>query len=477
MKSKNKKRKNDVLLIQPPSPLVYPRMFVQFLGSQDPLGIGYMASLLRSEGFLVDCLNLYLGIKELKALEHVITQTKPKIVGFSTMTENFKNGLKLAKFVKKIRPDTIIVFGGPHVTFMYKETLANNGFVDIVVRREGEYTMLELANYFVRNKGSLDDIRGIAYKSNGKIIRTAVRPVIADLDKLPFPTRNIYDLDGILTQDIVRRMIITSRGCPGRCKFCAASALSGGRYRMRSVDNIADEVIELQREGVQAIFFGDDTVSADVPRLLRLCDILKDIGVKWTGECRVDAMTKDLAKTMANSGCLGLQFGVESGSQELLDKMGKNITLQQVKQAITWALEAKIMVICSLMIGMPEDTLETMEQTIDFAITLQKEFGLGVIMASNVPYPGTYYYSHAKDLGISISTENWDLYQTINPIMDTPYLTRWQIRNAYFEATPRLFKSLPPKYRKMLSSVSIHSLAKEGYDLKLFDVMTAKLKE
>lgn len=463
-RSEDKKQKNDILFITPPSALVISRMLGQRLGGVSPLGIGYLASYLQHKGFRADCLNLYLGIKDLKSLEHHIKQTKPTIIGFSTMTETHQNGLLLAEFVKKVYPDAIIVFGGPHVTFMYEETLSND-CVDIVVRREGEETMLELADYFVRKRGSLDDIKGIVYKANGKIVRTAARPMMQDLDKLPFPTRDIPDLDGILDPRFSSTCVITSRGCPGRCKFCAAAALSGGKFRLRSVDNVVAEVTELKRQGAKVIFLADDTVSSDIPRLLILCQALKDIGIEWGAECRIDAMTRDLAKTLADSGCRSLQFGVESGSQELLDKMRKDITLKQVEHAVKCTTEAGLAVMCSLMLGLPEDTLETMQQTIDFADRLQREFKTGTALGCTLPYPGTYYYNHAKELGLKISTYNYNLWSTISPIMDTPNLTRWQIRNAYNNSTPRLYKSLPDHFKSAYSQFAKASLAKEGYEV------------
>jgi len=339
--------------------------------------------------------------------------------------------------------------------------------VDIVVRGEGEYTMLELANYFIRGIGSLGEIRGIAYKSNGRINRTAVRPIIEDLDKLPFPERDIPDLEGILNPREGKNVIITSRGCPGKCKFCAASALAGGKYRMRSVDNIADEIADFKRnyKDLENIFFGDDTISADVSRLLDLCKMLKTEDVTWSAESRVDAMTKELAATLKNSGCLGIQFGVESGSQKLLDSMGKNITLEQIIHAVKCAVGAGLGVICSMMIGLPEDTEETIEQTLDFAERLQTEYKAGVVLASTVPYPGTYYFRHADDLNLRISTRNYDQYTTIMPIMDTPHLTRWQIRNLYFKAYQRLNRSLPDAYKNLFITHGANALAKAA----LFD--------
>jgi|GEM_PF-275223 len=464
---KDKNQRSEIFLIVPPSPLVYPRMFIQHLGGQNPLGIGYIASLLRKEGFRVTCLNLYLGIKNLEKLKHLITRTQPLIIGFSTMTENFQNGLLLAKFVKNIYPKSVVIFGGPHVTFLDKDVLRENSCVDIVVRREGEYTMIELAEFFIQKKGVLEDIKGISYKRNGTIIRTAVRPLIKELDKLPFPERNIPDLDGILYPKKVRQVIITSRGCPGKCKFCAASALAGGKYRMRSINNLANEIAYLKRNGVKFISFGDDTISADFSRLIALCDVLKDIDIRWAGECRVDVMTKDLAITLANSGCVGLQFGVESGSQDLLDQMGKDITIKQVEQAVKWCVDAGLYIICSLMIGIPEDTLTTIKQTIDFAEKIQSKYKAGTILCCTVPYPGTYYFNHAKDLGISIFTKNYNLYSTINPIIDTQQLTRWQVRNSYFDAIARLHRSLPAEYMELFYKITKDSFKMEGYIMPL----------
>lgn len=464
----NNTEKNEILLIVPPSPLVYPRMFIQSLSGQNPLGIGYIASLLRKEGFRVKCLNLYLGLKNLKALEHLVRQNQPVIIGFSSMTENFQNGLLLAKIVKSVNPDSIVVFGGPHVTFLDEEVLSGNTYVDIVVRGEGEFTMLELANYFIYGKGSLDDIRGITYKHKGAVVHTAGRPLMKDLDKLPFPERGILDLDGILSPIRKSQTIITSRGCPGRCKFCAASALAGGKYRVRSMDNLINEITDLKRKNVEMIIFGDDTVSVDLTRFLDLCDVLKNIGIKWSGECRVDVMTKDLALILANSGCKSLQFGVESGSQYLLDQMGKNITINQIKQATKWCTDAGLGVMCTLMIGIPGDTLVTIKQTLDFAETLQREYKVGVIVGCTVPYPGTYYYNHAQKLGISIATKNYNLYSTINPIMDTQQLTRWQVRNLYFDSINLLQRSLPTKYGKSFYEMSKYSLKKDGYRIPPF---------
>lgn len=457
---------DEIILIVPPSPTIMARMLTQWISASSPLGIGYITSMLRKEHFNVTPLNLYLGLESMDPLERLIKEKKPKIVGFSTMTENFLNGIRLARFIKKIHPSTTIIFGGPHVSVLIEETLSDNDVIDIIVRGEGEFTMLELARYFLRDEGSLDDINGIAYRSNGRLSHTARRPLLKNLDVLPFPDRDIHDLDGLLNPRQMldaKKVFITSRGCPGSCKFCAAAALAGGKYRMRSVDNIAEEIEDFKRKygPLNYVFLGDDTVSADVSRLLKLCNLLKKEGVLWSGESRVDAMTKDLALALKESGCVGLQFGVESGSQSLLDGMGKNITLEQILQAVKWCVEAKIAVMCSMMIGLPEDTEESIKQTVEFGEMLQKEYRAAVVMSCTVAYPGTYYFRHAEELGLNISTRNYDQFSTVLPIMDTPNLTRWQIRNLYFEAYKRLNATLSPECREWF-----YALGRKFYGLR-----------
>jgi len=430
------------------------------------LGIGYIAALLQKEGFRVCCLNLYMGLKDTDPLIELIVHNQPAIIGFSTMTENFQNGVLLAQLVKDHCPNAIIVFGGPHITFLDDEALLKNSCIDIAVRGEGEFTMLELANLFIRGIGVLWEIKGISYREDGKIVRTPARPLLKDLDILPFPVREIPSLDKTASLHNVRNSVITSRGCPGHCKFCAASALAGGRYRKRSINNIAEEIESLKSRGLDFINFGDDTISADLSRLLVICHLLKEIGMRWSCESRVDIMTRELAIILANSGCTGIQFGVESGSQKLLDEMGKDITIAQVEQAVDWCSQAGMRVVCSMMIGVPGDTEDTIRQTISFAERLQRKYRVGVIMGCTVPYPGTYYYRMAEKLGIHIATDNYNLYSTVNPIMDTPYLTRWQVRNLYYDAILQLFKSLSRQYRDLFARMSQDSLAQAGYSLQ-----------
>lgn len=458
----------DIALISPPSPTPGVPQLLQFLGSRSQLGLGYIASLLEKNGYTVKCLNLYLGLRDIRKFEQFLLENKPKIIGFSTMTETYKNGVILSRIAKNLLPDTKIVFGGPHVTFLYQEALSEES-IDIVVRREGEYAMLELADLFILKKGNIENIIGICYKSKlNRIVRNPPRPALKNLDMLPFPKRVMSDLDGMLSSEYKTGVysIITSRGCPGNCKFCAASALSGGKYRHRSVENVIEEIKLLMAQKRKLfLFIQDDTFTADIERLKQICKEFKKLDIKWSAESRVDVMNKAVAKLMKDSGCVGLQFGVESGSQKMLDAMGKGTNLEQIKKAVKSATKAKILIACTLMIGLPEDTKESIKQTFELAKMLQSEYGVSVLVGCFLPYPGTYYWRHSDKLGINILTKDYNKYSVTNPIIDTPNIKHTEVRNLFFEGTLTLYSP----QSKSLEHVSpyakevLKSLEKQGY--------------
>ena len=435
------KNKFDIVLIAPPTPYPLISHLYYTVAVIPPLGIGYLSSYLREKaGYKTLLLNLYPGIRNKKELLKIITDANPKIVGFSTMTETFKNGVRIAKEIKKVLKNVKIVFGGPHVTFLDKETLENYEDIDIIVRGEGEDTFLELACKILDGDGDLSNIKGITYRVEKRIFRNMSQSFIKDLDKLPFPDRDFVDIDGYYRIVKPAKMVITSRGCPGACRFCAATAMSGGRFRLRSIDNVMEEIMILTKDDeIKHIFFGDDTLTADVGRFLRLISELKRYNIKWHAESRVDIITKELCKEMKESGCVALQFGVESGSQEILDKVNKRISLTQIENAVKWATESGIRVICSMMIGIPGDTKKTIKDTIKFALYLQKKYGANIVMGCTVPYPGTYIFKYPEKCGIKkIHEKDFDKYNTDNPIMDLENISVKEIRKIFYDAVKAL---------------------------------------
>lgn len=448
--------KMDILLINPPSPYPASRFVSHPLSDTSHLGIGYLASVLKRSGFRVEGLNLYRGLESIDAFVAYLRRYKPVLVGFSAMTETYNNGVLVAAIVKQNLPESVIVFGGPHVTFLAEDALHDPN-IDIVVRNEGEYTFHDLAKHYISKSGGLDDINGISYKSQGQIIHTPSRPFIHDLDELPFPVR--YYPNSQLSPDPIKNTkvpinILTGRGCPAHCKFCAASAMSGGHRRIRTVNNVIAELQGIIRaERKHFVFFVDDTLTDDRQRLTELCAFLKSEKISWGAESRVDALTEDVAAMMARSGCKSLQFGVESGSSEMLQSMNKGIILNETERAIETAVKHGISVACSLMIGYPGETPETCAQTIAYAEKLQKQYGIWSAMAITQLYPGTYIYKNSGKLGLVIKNKNFNDYNAITPNFDSPTLSVEQLRTIYFDGMVRLLNSLPPKYQQMLSPV------------------------
>ncbi|WP_033164063.1 B12-binding domain-containing radical SAM protein [Clostridium sp. KNHs205] len=417
----------DLFLLVPPTPLhmTYGSITNMF----EPLGIGYLQSYLLQYGYdKVVAENFWTKQLNKQTFLRYIERYKPKVVGISAMTDNFENGMELAGYIKEYDKNIAIICGGPHATYESEHILVEYKCVDIVIRGEGEDTLLELMNYLIKDVGILSEIKGITFRCNGQIHSTEDRPLIEVLDKIPFPIRKQLDADSVVG-------IQTSRGCPGKCIFCCAAGLSGGSYRMRSPENVINEIISLNNIGITKFFFQDDTVTVNINRLDKMLDLLEKnkLDITWKAESRVDVLSKNpyILKKMKRLGCTGLQFGIESGSQEVLDKLKKNITLEQIYKAILYAKEADIPVTCTLLIGHPFETLETMFETYEFAkkiIDLGASTGISVVC----PYPGTEIRKKHEYYNVKIKETRFINYNVMQPIMDLKNLSVKEIKKYYY---------------------------------------------
>jgi radical SAM superfamily enzyme YgiQ (UPF0313 family) len=355
-----------------------------------------------------------------------ISRAKPKILGIAAQTCTYERALKIARNAKRIDPEIVTVLGGPHVTFAAQEALGHPE-IDLVVRNEGEITMLELCKLYLRGEGSLDKIKGISYRNEAKVVDNPSRPLVQDLDKLPFPARHLLPLDLYK----VPGTLITSRGCPSQCVFCAAKAMSGGTHRTRSSSNVLLEIDEMRKRFNPPFYFiADDTFTVFRDRTKEICEGLKKMGLKWFCESRANSVTRDLLSTMAESGCYAIQFGVESGSQTILNSIHKGITIEQVRNAAKWARELNLLTVCSFMIPHPEDTLETIAETKRLMLELKSQ-GVVVFVSPTTPFPGTYLWDHSTELGVRMVSDNLEDYDLATPIMETRHLSIDQVSSAY----------------------------------------------
>jgi anaerobic magnesium-protoporphyrin IX monomethyl ester cyclase len=428
---------SDVLLIAP-SLAFRPRG--NRGGMMPPLGLGYLAAVLEQAGYRVDLVDMQAEGVRGPDLTRMVRERQPRVVGISTMVVTYRNGLRAAQVVKQALPATKVVVGGPQATFLVEETLACPA-VDVLVRYEGEETLVELMHHYDGDGPALDRIRGIAFRDGGRIYQTERRSLIADLDSLPLPARHLFKSQLYAKPGV----LITARGCPSRCVFCAANALyPSPPYRARSPHLVVDEIEGMVNEhGLDSFLIADDTFTLCPERAMRICDLILERGlaVKWTCEARVNTMTPKLARKLAQAGCTGVQYGIETGNAEIMKRIRKGIKLDQVEKVVKLTQFAGLDIVCSFIVSHPWDTEETILQTIRLGRKLD---GLGASLQRKrqpecgrvtstytvlTPLPGTYIYDHAEELGIRFLTKDWDRFTFGEPVIETRYLTAADIRN------------------------------------------------
>ena len=423
--------------------LILPQMLVDDLtleagdNHMPPLGLGYIGATLLAAGYDVRALDMTVEATTLEQLAQQLEREQPAVVGISCTTISYGRASQVARTVRAAAPGAWIVVGGPHVTFTAEETLAEPAF-DIVVRHEGEYAMRDLVACRLGRGPQLAEIAGVSFREDGRIVHTPDRPFITDLDTLPFPAVDLFPLD---RYDV--HPISTSRGCPFKCVFCAAGAFAGGQYRVRSPENVVAEVCELrQRHGCLSCFFVDDTLTAHKRRAQRICELLTETcpGIMWRCESRVNTVDENILGQMRRAGCIGVQYGVECGSQAVLDRLGKRITLDQVWRAVESTLRSGIPeVVCSFIIGHPFDTPETVQQTFAYARQLKQlaatigQGNVSINLTTLVPFPGTAVYQNAAELGLHLLTHDWASYSATDTLTETQPIHRRILRQLFFE--------------------------------------------
>jgi anaerobic magnesium-protoporphyrin IX monomethyl ester cyclase len=385
-----------------------------------PLGIAYMAGVLQENNIDVEILDASAEDMDFKDVEKELLKRKPDLVALTALTPTIGRALETAQVVKETLPDSIVVMGGYHPTFNFIETLEDEN-VDIVIRGEGEYIMLNLVQA-LENQSSLHDVKGIVFedKNSKEIVVNPEAPLIQNLDELPFPALNLLPMKKyrLLDMDTHMTTMITTRGCPMQCSFCSSAAMHGKKIRERSVENIVDEIEYLKTNyDIDTIAFMDDTFTLKKRKVMAICDeILKrNIEIMWGCTSRVDTLDEKLLKKMKEAGCITIFIGVESADQQQLDNMCKNTTIAKIENAFKIAHKLKIRTIASVALGMPGDTKEIMNKTVKFVHKLKPNYA---IYSLATPYPGTKFYKEAFEKNL-IKIKDWSKYTLITPILET----------------------------------------------------------
>jgi anaerobic magnesium-protoporphyrin IX monomethyl ester cyclase len=399
----------------------------------------YIAAYLERAGVNVDILDANLSNMNDEEVALEVKRRRPEIVGLSAVTPTVKAAVKIMKSIRMTSPNVIGVIGGAHPTFLLAETLADCPELDIAVRGEGEETMLELVgaldgfsweNEEERREGSsrmhqfaerVSNVQGIAFRDPENVTftrETPPHPLIKDLDSLPFPARHLLPFEqyGVRARKTPICAIITSRGCPYACDYCSSSRIGGVGLRCRSPGNVVDEIALLhEKYKVGQMEFLDDIFTLNKGRAVQKASQIKTRGldINWIASSRVDTIDKDLILKLRNGGLNGVYYGVEAGSQRVLDLMNKRIRIEQVKDAFRATRECSVGTLGSFMFGYPGETLDEMRRTIDLSIKLDPDFAQFSILT---PFPGTPLYERLKASGLLV-TEDWDRYTVLEPVI------------------------------------------------------------
>ena len=433
----------DVLLINPPTTADIETQRTLGLKAP-PLGLAYIAAVLEREGHRVRIVDAPALDYTFQDVQRHVKLEQPDVVGITSTTPTIYDAMRTAEAVKEADPDIKVLIGGPHVTFLAEETLQECPHFDVAVIGEGEVTACELMRAF--EKGTpLKEIKGIAFRSEDKVIVTPPRPLIQNLDEIPFPARHLLPMDKytVLGQQTVIGHVMSSRGCPFRCIFCSSSRIFGKVWRGRSPKNVVDEIEELcDKWKAKHIEFADDTFTLNMKRAEEISKeiIRRGLDIFWACGARVDTLRRELVQWMKKAGCHVIYIGVESGSQRILNLLKKGIRLEQVIKAVKWLKEAGMEITASYVIGTPGETKEEVERTIKFAVKLDTDFAQFTAMT---PYPGTEVYEYAKREGLLL-TNDWSKFTTIKPVMRTKELSAEEIEKLVSKAYRKFY--LRPKF-------------------------------
>ncbi len=402
-----------------------------------PVGIGYLAAMLeknRAECFFLD------AIRDRMKPDRIIELAKkinPDIIGLTVLTPIYKNAKNLVVELKK--NGFRVVLGGPHASALPKETLEDTG-ADFLIFGEGELTIVDLCNYLNLEKKAknrlahkksqriqkvqLEKIRGLAFKKGGKAVVNPPRELISNIDEIPFPSWHLFPPkkypfapQGTLAKNYPIANVLTSRGCPYGCTFCSTNTIWKRIFRARSAKNIVDEIEMLVKDfGIKEIHFIDDNLTMQRQRVIDVCDELNRRNIKISWACpngvRIDRVDRELLRLMKNSGCYSLTFGIESGNQEILNGINKNIRLEQVEEVVKMAKEEGIEARGFFIIGLPGDNEKTIRQTIDFSKKLPLDFaGFSIL----VLMPGAELFNQwVQKNKIDVSKIDWNKFDSYN---------------------------------------------------------------
>jgi len=445
MRNLSCERRRKVLLITPP----YHCGVVESAGTWMPLSFVYLGGAARAAGYDVEIYDAMSKFHAWPEITKHIEESKPDVIATGAITATINDCIRIFEIAKLLDPGVVTVVGGVHSNFQWREVIENNGAVDYVVRGEGELTFPELLDCHFAG-GNLNDVQGIAYRLDKQAVATESRPFLASLSGLPMAWDLIewQDYSYRPTPGSTLAVVSYARGCVQACSFCSQQLFWKQTWRSRRPDDFVDE-LELLRDayGVNVAMIADEAPTTGEKDWHRLLDLLieRDLGVEILLETRVTDICRDehIMDRYTAAGINHIYVGVESGSQDQLDRFNKNIKVAQSKKALDLINAANIISETSFVLGMPEDNRESIKETVKLAKYYNPDLAFFLAIA---PWPYAKIYPELKPY---IESYDYSLYNLVEPVIKPRAMTRDEVSKELFNAFKNFYMGKMAQLPKM----------------------------
>ena len=389
-------------------------------------GIAYLAGVLLRAGHSVEIHDMRVYPNEEDLIKKV-REYKPEMIGLTTASRGYMITYRVIGLLKNSFPEIVVLIGGSHASTI-KEKILEETKADFAIIMEGEETILEVVN-----RVPLKEIRGLIWRDKGRIIKNPERPPNQNLDEMPFPAYEKFELDKFLEN---RLPIVSSRGCPAQCNFCSVQLVMGRVWRARSAENVVSELEYWYKRGFKTFEFTDDNFSFDLERAEKICDLIVEKGLEIKFELgngiRADRITERLAKKLKRAGCCFIAFGLESGNRAVLKKIKKGIIPETAERAVEMAKDAGIPVQVNFIVGCAGETWESFMDSYNLAKKLNPD---QLRFFNMIPYPGSEMFEWVKQNGTFLYPPEEYLndisYWKEDPVFETPEFSKEERIKAY----------------------------------------------
>lgn len=424
--------------------LIYPYFLDRRLYTEDiqspPMGVFYVAAVLKAHGHDVEVLNWHDRELPPERVESVLREKRPQVIGFSILHANRWGGVEIARIAKRIDSAVTIVFGGVGATHLWEHFLKHFPEVDYIVLGEGENTFLKLVDRLAgRTAADWASIAGIAFRKDGRPFRTAAPEPVRDLDVLPLPAK-YFDY----------AHLSLARGCMSNCRFCGSPGFWGRRVRYHSAEYFVEQLAALRQRGRRFFFVSDDTFTLNRRRVIAACRqmIQRRLDLQWAAISRVDAVDEEMLAWMRRAGCIQISYGVESGSAEIRRRLGKKISDRQIRDAFARTHRFGIMARAYFIYGCPGENPTTIQATIHLMQAIQPLAAVFYILDL---FPGTALYEDFKRRcratdDIWMNRVEDIMYFETDPNLSAEQIIEYgrMLRESFYANLPRFVQALDP---------------------------------